>query len=97
MRNYGKNPSGICFDSKDGKREMAYVFHPIREIRKDFIIHSSFLREYRTIRVVGWQMNFPLGAPANFAGLLAASQGICRMCMAEKASPDMPLVCAVFP
>ena len=54
-------------------------------------------RKYRIIRVVGWRVNFPSGAPANFAGLLAASQGICRMCMAEMAPPDMPPVCAVFP
>ena len=33
-------------------------------------------RKYRIIRVVGWRVNFPSGAPANFAGLLAASQGI---------------------
>ena len=33
------------------------------------------LRKYRIIRVVGWRVNFPSGAPANFAGLLAASQG----------------------
>ena len=58
---------------------------------------KDLLRKYRIIRVVGWRVYFPSGAPANFAGLLAASQGICRMCMAEMAPPDMPPVCAVFP
>jgi len=42
-------------------------------------------------------MNFPSDAPANLAGLLAVSQEICRMHMAEKAPPDVPLYCAVFP
>ena len=33
----------------------------------------TFLRKYRAIRVVGWRVNFPSGAPANFAGLLGSS------------------------
>ena len=35
------------------------------------------LRQFRTIRVVGWRVNFPSGAPVNFEGLLEVNQEIC--------------------
>ena len=50
------------------------------------------LRKYRIIKVVDWRVNFSSDAPANFAGLLAVSQGICRMQLAEKALPSVAAV-----
>ena len=35
---------------------------------------SRVLRKYRTIKVVGWRVNFLSGADADFAGLLAVNQ-----------------------
>ena len=58
---------------------------------------AFFFWKYRAIKVVRWRVNFPSDAPANFAGLLAVSQEICRIHMAEKAPPDVPPYCAVFP
>ena len=55
------------------------------------------LRKYRAIKVVSWRVNFSPDAPADFAGLLAVSQEICRMRMAEKAPSDAPPYCAVVP
>jgi hypothetical protein len=60
-------------------------------------ITFTLLRKYRTIKVVDWRVNLSSDAPANFAGLLVVSQGICRMQMAKKAPPSVPLYCAVFP
>jgi hypothetical protein len=50
------------------------------------------LRKYRIIEVADWRVNFSSDAPANFAGLLAVSQGICRMQLAEKALPSVAAV-----
>jgi hypothetical protein len=61
------------------------------------ICFPPVLGKYRIIKVVGWRVHFSSDAPANFAGLLAVSQEICRMQLAEKAPPDVPPYCAVFP
>jgi hypothetical protein len=47
--------------------------------------YAYSLWKYRTIKVVDWRVNSSSVAPANIAGLLTASQGICRMRMAKKA------------
>jgi len=47
--------------------------------------------------VVGWRVDFSSGIDADFAGLLAVNQESCIKWMAEKAPPDVPSYCAVFP
>ena len=42
-------------------------------------------------------MDFSSDANANFEGLLEVNREICMPQMAEKASPDAPLNCAVAP
>ncbi len=42
-------------------------------------------------------MNFSTDAIADFEGLLAVNREICKQQMSEKAPPDVPPYCAVFP
>jgi hypothetical protein len=67
------------------------------EIKQDRREADPVLGKYRIIKVVGWRVYFSSVAPADFAGLLAVSQEICRMRMAEKVPPGVPPYCAVFP
>ena len=55
------------------------------------------LRKYRAIKVVSWRVNFSTDAIADFEGLLAVNREICKQQMSEKAPPDVPPYCAVFP
>ena len=56
-----------------------------------------FLRQHRTNELVRWQMNFLSDAIADFAGLLAVNQEICKQQMAKKALPTLPTNCAALP
>ena len=58
---------------------------------------NKALRKYRAIKVVSWRVNFPTDAIADFEGLLAVNREICKQQMSEKAPPDVPPYCAVFP
>jgi hypothetical protein len=60
-------------------------------------IQHTFLGKYRTIKVVSWRVNFSTDAIADFEGLLAVNREICKQQMLEKAPPDAPPYCAVFP
>jgi len=42
-------------------------------------------------------VNFSTDAIADFEGLLAVNREICKQQMSEKAPPDAPPYCAVFP
>ena len=53
--------------------------------------------KYRAIKVVSWRVNFSTDAIADFEGLLAVNREICKQQMSEKAPPDVPPYCAVFP
>ena len=55
------------------------------------------LGQHRTNELVRWQMNFLSDAIADFAGLLAVNQEICKQQMAKKALPTLPTNCAVLP
>ena len=66
-----------------------------------FPVHATLaaikLRQHRTNELVRWQMNFLSDAIADFAGLLAVNQEICKQQMAKKALPTLPTNCAVLP
>jgi hypothetical protein len=49
------------------------------------------------IKVVSWRVNFSTDAIADFEGLLVVNQEICKPQMSEKAPPDVPPYCAIFP
>ena len=49
------------------------------------------------IKVVSWRVNFLIYAIADFEGLLAVNREIYKQQMSEKAPPDAPPYCAVFP
>ena len=64
-----------------------------------FVVYTErkTLRKYRAIKVVSWRVNFSTDAIADFEGLLAVNREICKQQMSEKAPPDVPPYCAVFP
>ena len=61
------------------------------------ILSKKSVRKYRAIKVVSWRVNFSTDAIADFEGLLAVNREICKQQMSEKAPPDVPPYCAVFP
>ena len=56
-----------------------------------------YLRQYRTNELVRRRMNFSSDAMADFEGLLEVNRKICKLQLAEKASPTLPTNCAVLP
>ena len=54
------------------------------------------LGQYHTNELVRRRMNFSSDAMADFEGLLEVNRKICQQQMAEKASPTLPINCAVL-
>ena len=80
----------VTFENRKGGRNSI-------NLKKIVKIGMQSLRKYR---IIGWwygEVNFSQAWPANFAGLLAVSQGICRLRMAESHPSGCRPYCAVFP
>lgn len=70
-----------------------YMLSYIRKAKR----REEIIGQHRTNELVRWQMNFLSDAIADFAGLLAVNQEICKQQMAKKALPTLPTNCAVLP